>query len=71
MIFIFKRTLTLTILSILLSACDGPFSDYGNYDLKEMYRKCDFNKLNAAGAQRCNNIKKECDKRKKESGFRC
>ena len=55
----------------MLSACNGPFNDYGNYDLSQAYNKCDFNKLTAAGAQRCNNIKKECEKRKEESGFKC
>lgn len=61
------------ILAILfsLSGCDGPYAKYSDYDLKEMYGKCDFNKLTAAGAQRCNNIKKECDKRKEDKGLRC
>jgi hypothetical protein len=60
----------LTFSSILL-ACNGPYSDYSNFDLKKEYNNCDYNKLTAAGAQRCNNIKKECDVRKEKSGFRC
>lgn len=60
-----------TLLTFPLSACDGPFSSHSNYDLSDAYNKCDFNKLTAAGAQRCINIKKECDKRKSENGFRC
>ncbi|MFT6030141.1 MAG: hypothetical protein ACI8O8_001884 [Oleiphilaceae bacterium] len=71
MTYILKRTFIITLTACLLNACSGPFSDYSNYDLKEMYSKCDFNKLTAAGAQRCSNIKKECDERKGESGFRC
>jgi hypothetical protein len=55
----------------LLSACNGPYSGDSNFDLKTKYRGCDFSKLSAAGAQRCNNIKKECDKRKADTGFRC
>ena len=70
MIYLFKASI-ITLLVTTLSACDGPFGDYSNYDLGQAYGKCDFNKLTAAGAQRCNNIKKECDKRKDESGFRC
>ena len=65
------KTTSWVFLIVILSACNGPFSDYSNYDLSQAYDKCDFNKLTAAGAQRCNNIKKECDKRKDESGFRC
>mgnify|MGYP003631161809 CR=1 FL=1 len=71
MTYILKHTFITMLVVLSLSACSGPFSDYSNYDLKDIYEKCDFNKLTAAGAQRCNNIQKECDKRKKESGFRC
>ena len=67
----FKNILTLIIFTLLLTGCGGPFSDYSNHDLREVYGKCDFNKLTGAGAQRCNNLKKECDKRKSETGFRC
>lgn len=70
MIFLLKAV-SIIALTVSLSACNGPFSDYSNYDLSSAYDKCDFSKLTAAGAQRCNNIKKECDKRKEESGFRC
>lgn len=70
MTLIFKTT-TVIFFTAMLSACNGPFNDYGNYDLSQAYNKCDFNKLTAAGAQRCNNIKKECEKRKEESGFKC
>tara|TARA_R110002072_G_scaffold184083_1_gene340384 strand:+ start:22253 stop:22465 length:213 start_codon:yes stop_codon:yes gene_type:complete len=65
------KTITAVFFITMLSACSGPFSDYNNYDLSQAYAKCDFSKLTAAGAQRCTNIKKECDKRKDESGFRC
>lgn len=65
------KAMTFTFLIAMLCACNGPFNDYSNYDLSQAYDKCDFSKLTAAGAQRCNNIKKECDKRKDESGFRC
>lgn len=71
MINYFVKSTIVMLFSISLSACSGPFSDYSNYDLSNAYNKCDFNKLTAAGAQRCNNIKKECDKRKSELGFRC
>ncbi|MFT7185688.1 MAG: hypothetical protein ACI84K_001071 [Pseudohongiellaceae bacterium] len=60
----------LTISSILI-ACNGPFGDYTNFDLKKEYNKCDYNRLSPAGAQRCNNLKKECGIRKEKSGFRC
>ena len=65
------KLLLMFILCSWLSACNGAYSKYSDYDLKEMYRKCDYNKLTAAGAQRCNNIKKECNKRKEEKGLRC
>ena len=55
----------------MLTACNGPYSDHTNFDLKKEFNKCDYNRLNAAGAQRCNNIKKECDVRKEKNGFRC
>ena len=66
-----KRIFIIGLSTLSLSACNGPFSDLSNYDLKEIYAKCDSKNLNPAGAQRCNNIQDECDKRKKESGFRC
>jgi len=65
------RILGALIITSLLNACSGPFSDYSNNDLKREFSKCDYNKLSPAGAQRCNNIKKECDLRKAESGLRC
>jgi len=65
------RILQILTIASLLTACSGPFSDYTNFDLKKEYNKCDYNRLTAAGAQRCNNIKKECDIRKEKSGFRC
>jgi hypothetical protein len=65
------QILQILAISLLLTACNGPFSDYTNFDLKKEYTKCDYNRLTAAGAQRCNNIKKECEVRKEESGFRC
>lgn len=68
---ILKRIAIINLLILSLSACSGPFADYSNFDLSTEYRKCDFDKLTAAGAQRCNNIKQECDKRKAETGFRC
>jgi len=68
--FTFKLPLIL-IIGFLFTACDGAYSEYSDYDLKEMYGKCDYNKLTAAGAQRCNNIKKECDTRQKEKRLRC
>jgi len=58
-------------LVILLNGCGGAYSKYSDADLKEMFRKCDYSKLTAAGAQRCNNIKKECKKRKEDKGLRC
>ena len=67
----YLRVLGILVTTTLLSACDGPYSKYNNFDLKSEYSKCDYNKFTAAGAQRCNNIKKECDLRKKESNFRC
>lgn len=68
-----KTSRVLHVLAILsaVTACSGPFSDLSNFDLKKEYNQCDYNKLTAAGAQRCNNIKKECDVRKKANGFRC
>lgn len=66
------RQLALTVFcTFILSACNGPFSDYSNRELKQEFSKCDYKTLNAVGAQRCNNIKAECDKRKEDSGFRC
>jgi hypothetical protein len=65
------RLLQIFTISSLLAACSGPFSDYSNFDLKKEYNKCDYNRLTPAGAQRCNNIKKECEIRKEETGFRC
>lgn len=66
-----KRPLFTLLFCLLLSGCNGPFSDYDKYELSQEFNKCDFSKLTAAGAQRCLNIQKECDKRKEESGFRC
>ena len=63
--------LQILTISVILTACNGPFSDYSNFDLKKEYSKCNYNTLSPAGAQRCNNIKKECEIRKEESGFRC
>jgi hypothetical protein len=57
--------------ALLLSSCSGPFAQYSDTDLRGEFRKCDFDRLNAAGAQRCLNIQKECEKRKQERGFRC
>jgi len=57
--------------AMVLTACNGPFSDYSASDLRKEYRECDYSRLTAAGAQRCNNLKKECDKRRKDTGFRC
>ena len=65
------RILQILTISSILTACSGPFSDYTNFDLKKEYNKCDYSRLSAAGAQRCNNIKKECEVRKEKSGFRC
>jgi len=65
------RILQILTISSILTACSGPFSDYTNFDLKKEYNKCDYSRLSAAGAQRCNNIKKECKARKEKSGFRC
>lgn len=65
------RILQILTIASLLTACSGPFSDYTNFDLKKEYSKCDYNSLTAAGAQRCNNIKKECEVRKEEIDFRC
>ncbi|KZY31816.1 MULTISPECIES: hypothetical protein [unclassified Oleiphilus] len=59
------------IFSTLLSSCGGAFSGYSDAELRKAYRDCDYNKLSPAGAQRCNNIKKECDSRRKDKGFRC
>ena len=70
MTFLFKINITI-FLTISLAACDGPFNDYSNYDLSQAYNKCTTSELSAAGIQRCNNIKKECAKRKRDSGFRC
>jgi len=69
-----KKLTTTTITLILttaLAGCNGAYHDYSDADLKDMYRKCDYSKLTAAGAQRCNNIKKECLKRKEDKGLRC
>lgn len=71
MISILKNISLALIVTLNLAACSGPFSDYSNYELREAFDKCDFNKLNAAGAQRCNNIIEECEKRKEDTGFRC
>ncbi len=56
---------------LTLSACGGPFADYSNRDLRKEFRSCNYERLSPAGAQRCNNIKKECEKRFKDNGFRC
>ncbi len=62
----------LYVLSVFtLSACSGPFADYSDNDLREEFRKCDFDRLSPAGAQRCLNIQKECEARKKDRGLRC
>lgn len=66
-----RQLLPILLCSFLLSACDGPFADYSNAGLRQEFSQCDYDTLNAVGAQRCNNIKAECDKRKKASGFRC
>ncbi len=65
------HTSGILIFTLFLTACNGPFSDYNNLDLKKEFSKCDYSRLSPAGAQRCNNIKKECELRKEESGFRC
>jgi hypothetical protein len=67
----YKKILTCVLLSFCLSGCDGPFSKYSDQELRQEFDKCDFDKLNAAGAQRCQNIIKECEKRKTKTGFRC
>jgi hypothetical protein len=59
------------LVSFSLTACNGPFSQYSDHDLRQEFSKCDFDRLTAAGAQRCHNIIKECEKRKAASGFRC
>ncbi len=64
-------TSAITLLCNLLTACGGAFSDYSDAELRKAFRECDYNKLSPAGAQRCNNIKKECSIRRKDSGFRC
>jgi len=69
------KKITTTSITLLLAAtlcgCNGAYSEFSDADLKDMYRKCDYSKLTAAGAQRCNNIKKECAKRKEDKGLRC
>jgi len=66
-----KQVLFIVLMCINLSACNGPFSSYSDYDLRQEFNKCDFDRLTAAGAQRCHNIIKECEKRKSATGFRC
>ena len=65
------QSLLALLCTSVLSACSGPFSDYSDYELKRAYGECDYDNLSPAGAQRCLNIEKECEKRKKESGLRC
>ncbi|RMF19129.1 MAG: hypothetical protein D6758_02685 [Gammaproteobacteria bacterium] len=56
----------------LLSGCDSrSFEGYSNYELSREYADCKRGGLSPAGAQRCNNIEKECEIRKQEKGFRC
>lgn len=57
----------------ILSGCDsgGSFGDYSNYELSKEFQACQTPNLSPAGGQRCNNIERECKKRKKESAFRC
>ncbi|MBK8973791.1 MAG: hypothetical protein IPM37_21440 [Hahellaceae bacterium] len=58
---------------VTLCACDsgGSFGDYSNYELSKEHQACQTPNLSPAGAQRCNNIERECKKRKKESAYRC
>ena len=67
----YKHALICLLLSFGLSACDGPFAKYTDHELRQEFNKCDFDRVNAAGAQRCHNIIKECEKRKAATGFRC
>lgn len=67
----YRQVLCSLLLSISLSACSGPFSEYSDHELRQEFNKCDFDRLTAAGAQRCHNIIKECEKRKAATGFRC
>lgn len=67
----YKQVFICLFLSFGLSACDGPFAKYSDHELRVEFDKCDFDRLTAAGAQRCHNIVKECEKRKAATGFRC
>ena len=58
---------------VLISGCDGnrPFENYSQYDLSKEYGECQSKNLSPGGAQRCRNIEKECEIRRKERGIRC
>ncbi len=60
-------------LTLMTAACDGggAFKNYSNYDLKEANNECKKSSQTPGSAQRCNNVAKECERRKVESGFRC
>ncbi|WP_369602813.1 hypothetical protein AAIA72_07660 [Hahella sp. SMD15-11] len=58
--------------AMMVSGCDSrPFENYSNYELSQEYQSCQRGGLSPAGAQRCNNIIKECEIRKEEKNFRC
>ncbi|WP_148212519.1 hypothetical protein [Hahella chejuensis] len=63
----------LSIFPLLLTGCDGgtPFTELSNYELSMEYRACQKEGLSPGGAQRCNNIERECDIRREEKNFRC
>lgn len=65
------RLIFVAALGLALTACEGPFHDYSNYDLQQENAKCQRGGHSGAGAQRCANVEKECEKRKAEKGFRC
>lgn len=64
-----------SILCICLTASgcfeEKGFRTYSNYDLKQAWAECRSGNLSGAGEQRCANIRRECERRKAESGFRC
>ena len=65
--------LALPLFTGLLAGCDSgsSFTSYSNYELSEAWQECKSGGQNVAGAQRCNNIERECQRRKEEKNFRC
>lgn len=65
------RIISLIIITLLMTACgdDSKIQSMDDYDLAQRYGECLDRRPTAPGkVQACENLRKECDRRKKELG---